>query len=471
MSSVNPAPAAPRVAGPMPSRVCLAQTGHVDCELNMASISVAPRARAGFVGRVPVAAVAERSDRESAPPVAMQFSDMRQQYDAARLGMWLFLATELMLFAGLFCVYMVFRAREPEAFAWGREHLDARLGLTNTVVLVLSSLTMALALNAAQLRRRWLAVIWLGLTFLGGAVFMAVKSVEYERKLQHNLVPTPAFYAVSDEFRGSGADALAAGDAAAGLTFWNATCRTCHGSQGEGVAGQGKDIRRSEFIQSRGDAELLAFIKAGRPVTNPANTTGLAMPARGGNPFLRDQDVMHIIAYLRSFQVSVLPPDGDPGAGSAPSPAPSGSSDAAGAAEPTALPAPATVRGGSPDAAGPGVELPRWVVPPPPPGPPGLNLSALQGEPGHGRADPEAEDGVSRKRPARGHLFFGVYFLMTGLHGLHVVAGMGVVAWLMFRSLWADFSPAYFTPLDLGGRYWHFVDIVWLFLFPLFYLA
>ncbi len=73
-------------------------------------------------------------------------------------------------------------------------------------------------------------------------------------------------------------------------------------------------------------------------------------------------------------------------------------------------------------------------------------------------------------RPANAHVFFGMYFLMTGLHGLHVIAGMVVITWLLVRSLKGHFSPGYFTPVDLGALYWHIVDLIWIFLFPLLYL-
>jgi cytochrome c oxidase subunit 3 len=68
------------------------------------------------------------------------------------------------------------------------------------------------------------------------------------------------------------------------------------------------------------------------------------------------------------------------------------------------------------------------------------------------------------------HLFFGVYFAMTGLHAVHVIAGMMAIGWLLRRSLRGDFGSHYFTPVDLGGLYWHLVDLIWIFLFPLLYL-
>jgi cytochrome c oxidase subunit 3 len=66
--------------------------------------------------------------------------------------------------------------------------------------------------------------------------------------------------------------------------------------------------------------------------------------------------------------------------------------------------------------------------------------------------------------------FFSVYFLMTGLHGIHVIVGMGLITWLLIRALRKDFSSEYFTPVDLIGLYWHLVDLIWIFLFPLLYL-
>jgi len=68
-------------------------------------------------------------------------------------------------------------------------------------------------------------------------------------------------------------------------------------------------------------------------------------------------------------------------------------------------------------------------------------------------------------------LFFSLYFLMTGLHGVHVLIGMGLIAWMVKRSLKNEFSPQFYTPVELVGFYWHFVDLVWIYLFPLLYLV
>ena len=67
-------------------------------------------------------------------------------------------------------------------------------------------------------------------------------------------------------------------------------------------------------------------------------------------------------------------------------------------------------------------------------------------------------------------MFFNIYFMMTGLHGIHVLVGMIVIGWLIYRAALGHFGSDYFTPVDLGGLYWHIVDLIWIFLFPLFYL-
>ena len=81
--------------------------------------------------------------------VAHQFDDAEQQHDASTLGMWLFLVTEILFFGGLFMLYVVYRVTYPAAFAEGSHHLDLSLGTINTVILIGSSLTMALAVHAA----------------------------------------------------------------------------------------------------------------------------------------------------------------------------------------------------------------------------------------------------------------------------------------------------------------------------------
>lgn len=95
--------------------------------------------------------------------------------------------------------------------------------------------------------------------------------------------------------------AAPAGDAAKGKQLFTASCSACHGPNGEGVQGLGKDMQHSEFIAGLSDEELLAFIKRGRPIGDPLNTTGVDMPPKGGNPALSDEQLLDIIAFIRSI--------------------------------------------------------------------------------------------------------------------------------------------------------------------------
>lgn len=92
-----------------------------------------------------------------------------------------------------------------------------------------------------------------------------------------------------------------AGDATAGKASYDTTCIACHGPDGKGMPGLGKDLTTSEFVNSKTDAEMVEFIKTGRPASDPLNTTKVDMPPKGGNPALTDQDIINIVAYLRKI--------------------------------------------------------------------------------------------------------------------------------------------------------------------------
>jgi cytochrome c oxidase subunit III len=199
------------------------------------------------------------------------FSSLGRQNEAMRLGMWLFLATEILLFAGLFVGYAVYRFQFPLAFAEASRHLNLTAGTVNTVVLITSSFTVALALHFARSDHPRAAAICLVLTILMALGFLGIKAIEYSEHFHEHALPGK-FYAFKE-------------------------------------------------------------------VTIP----GAAM-------------------------------------------------------------------------------------------------------------------------------FYSLYFLMTGLHGLHVVVGMSVLGWILWRTLQGRYSSRYSTGLELGALYWHLVDLVWIFLYPLLYL-
>lgn len=216
---------------------------------------------------------------------AFQFDSDAQQLDTSKLGIWLFLGSEILFFGGLFAAYAVYRGNHPEMFHYGQYFLDWRYGALNTTVLIGSSLAAAWSVRCAQLNQRRGLLASLAVTLLLAGVFMCVKYVEYKHKLH-------------------------------GGVFW------------------GRSYAPHE--------EFLA---------------GLPAAAR-------------------------------------------------------ALPAP----------------------------------------------------------PHMG-VFFSIYYVMTGLHGIHVLVGMGLYVWLLVRARRGDFGADYYGPVDVVALYWHLVDMIWIFLFPLLYLV
>ncbi|MCM2277750.1 MAG: cytochrome c oxidase subunit 3 family protein [Oligoflexia bacterium] len=203
---------------------------------------------------------------------AHHFASANDEFEAAKQGMWVFLVTEVLMFGGLFVAYGIFRGLYPDMFHEAHKFLAVNMGATNTLVLILSSITMVLAVTATQRGRRDRAVLFLVLTFLLAGCFLVVKYFEYAHKFHEGLLP--GGYFVNQELK-----------------------------------------------------------------------------------------------------------------------------------------------------------------------------------------DPKAP------------LFFSLYFVMTGLHMVHVLVGMGLIAWLFRRTARGEFGPQYYTPVELVGFYWHFVDLVWIYLFPLLYLV
>ena len=299
-----------------------------------------------------------------AKELAHHFDSLEDQHESGKQGMWLFLATEILLFGGLFCAYAVYRALHPEVFVYAHQYLDKVLGGINTVVLIASSLTMALAVRAAQLGNKKHQVLFLALTLLGACGFLGIKYVEYSHKWHLGLLPGIHYDPVADP---------------------HASESRAHPDGGEPPQDSSPTLTGSPDLEparsSEHDIEAAAELNVGAGLT----------------PALAPE------AYE----------------------APTTELDRGGDA-PTGLATAADHDAG--DSHGPGAE-PRLV-----------------------------------------HLFFSIYFLMTGLHGIHVLAGMGVITWVMIRAARGHFHPDYYTPVENVGLYWHVVDLIWIFLFPLLYL-
>ena len=134
------------------------------------------------------------------PELKHHFDDPAQQRESSTLGMWIFLATEIMFFGGMFCSYTVYRNAYPAAFASTSHFMNVTIGAINTGVLICSSLTMALAVRAAQINQKK-ALIWLLVaTLLLGCVFLGLKGMEYHEKWLDHHVPGPNFYYAEAEY-------------------------------------------------------------------------------------------------------------------------------------------------------------------------------------------------------------------------------------------------------------------------------
>ncbi len=296
--------------------------------------------------------------------LAHHWETPKQQFEAGKLGMWLFLATEILLFGGLFCGYAVWRANHPELFEYGSQFLDTTMGAINTVVLILSSLTMAWAVTAAQKNQIGLVKLLLVLTLAGAFTFMVIKYFEYTHKFHEGWYPGIRFYETPGPLAHE---------------FWHVDTQTTHAAAAATAAAAPSD--------TPSDAQQLLVTPPALAATPPTDAPAVA-PASQGPSGLR------------------------------------------------------------PDA--PLVQQPRTLIREAP-----ENIV-------HPLRDPE--------RPPNAHMFFNIYFMMTGLHGIHVTIGIGLITWLLIRTQLGHFSSAYFTPIDLVGLYWHIVDLIWIFLFPLFYL-
>lgn len=225
------------------------------------------------------------------PYLAHHFDTPEQQFAAGKLGMWVFLVTEVLFFGGLFCAYAVYRAIHPEIFIYAHQFLDKNLGALNTAVLITSSFSMAWAVRCAQLDQRRGLIACLIVTLLLATMFLGVKFVEYKQKWEHGLLWASRYHV-------------------------------------------------AESVDAHG-------------ATAASHETPAAAP----------------------------------------------------------------------------VAVPRDVG-----------------------------------------IFFSIYFAMTGLHGIHVLAGIGVIAWILRGAIKGRFSRRYYAPVDYVALYWHLVDLVWIYLFPLLYL-
>ncbi|MEZ5426335.1 MAG: cytochrome c oxidase subunit 3 [Pyrinomonadaceae bacterium] len=294
------------------------------------------------------------------PGLQHQFEDMKQQEESNSIGMWMFLAQEIMFFGGLFTVYLVFRSRYPMAFAAGSNHLDVVMGFVNTLVLIVSSLTMALGVYFATKGNRNMQVLMIILTMCFGTVFLGVKYVEYSDKYEHGYVP---------------------------VNGWNKKIK------------EGEHTGEASRLKLPFETGASAAAEEGKPAAEAHH----ANPK--GNFQIGDAEYELVDKAIEKGTLT--------------------NSERIGYLSGGKLDADGNYTGGQ------------------------LNREKFQG---------------------KVRIFFWIYFTMTGLHALHMIVGLGIMTWLLIMAWRGTFSAEYYAPVEISGLYWHFVDIVWIFLFPLLYL-
>jgi disulfide bond formation protein DsbB len=352
---------------------------------------------------------------------------------------------------GLAVWCFAWRARFPGAFDYGGLFLSAGAGAWAGILLLVGSAGMVAAAGAARRNDRWRLLGALSLAAACGVTFLTVRGLEVTPAVERQFAIGLSLRAVEEPDaapqgearpaqKAAPAQAAFVADAKQGQALWMATCRSCHGPGGEGITGQGKDIRGSEFIAGKTDRELVAFIKVGRMPFDPLNTTGIQMPPRGGNPLLKDDDLAHIVAYVRSFKAAGGAADG-------------GVTAAPGAAAPIEE-----------------FYMPISVIPSAPPGPAGLardwRVRLASSPPAAARrwVDPRRDP----VRPPNTHLFFAAWGIAGGIHAAQVGLVLLLIAALATVAAFAAAAPA---PrwVSLSALLWHMVTVAWLLMLLAFY--
>jgi cytochrome c oxidase subunit 3 len=292
------------------------------------------------------------------PFLAHHFDTPKHQFESGKLGIWLFLVTEVLFFGGLFCAYAVYRSLHPEIFVYAHYYLDTFWGAVNTGVLIVSSLTAAWAVRNAQLGEQKKLITNIIITIALACCFLVVKYIEYSHKFHENVLPGRHFNPTYEAWE---------------LESY----KKAHGQPGGTHAGHGEGAPAALGAESAHPPAGAAVV--GTEAVAPTDTTSTPQPAVPGTP---------------------------------------------------------AASGGHESAATAGKKAPPGAL----------------------------------ERPRHVSVFFSIYFFMTGLHGVHVIAGIITWLWLLRRAVRGEFGPQYFGAVDYAALYWHLVDLIWIYLFPLLYL-
>ncbi|RMF43431.1 MAG: cytochrome oxidase subunit III [Planctomycetota bacterium] len=361
-------------------------------------------------------------EHDHPPFLAHHFDDPEQQYDAGKFGMWMFLVTEVLFFSGMFCAYALYRSLHPEVWTFASQFLNENLGAFNTVVLLFSSLTMAWGVRCAQLNQRNGLVLCLTLTLACASIFLGVKAVEYTHKWDIGLLPAgsyvPQFIMANQHHEGISPWLIK-------LSIVPALCVVGFaGWYGWAVAQKRKQA--AEIAGPLLITALAYFLGVG---------VGILFQNAEQAAHAKEKHGTEHVSHEATEEGSEHAEHAEQDSGS---PGETGHGETSGE-----LAEGETVGHGE-------VETVQLVSSPP--------------------LKPGATPLTKIDQPGGAGLFFSIYYCMTGVHALHILGGMVVLTWLLVRAVKGHFNEQYFGPVDYVGLYWHLVDLIWIYLFPLLYL-
>lgn len=402
------------------------------------------------------------------PFIQHHYDDAQHQFDSGKLGIWFFLAQEILFFSALFVAYIVYRHHHPEIYAYAHHYLDVKWGAINTAVLIVSSLSAAWAVRCAQLNQRRGLILCIAITLVCALGFLGIKTIEYSHKVHEHILWGKNF---DPCIASAGNHLLNKGNNCPGVktsVVWNASAKKADRGCLEGDY----DLDpRARGIQARCEVAELTMGGTGKdrkevsrrsiPACEPYEGHGAGDGTGGGGGH------------------------GDGGGG--------GHGGGHGAKHTTpcwelvenhhvcpAGPAAMVHYGDTAHHWGIEIEVKNCEAAPAPAAPTDAFSDPETVHASGGKATFRKSEKLTKHEaqhefasgppPEHTGMFFSIYFAMTGLHGIHVLVGVFVFIWLLFRAIRGDFTPEYFGPIDYAALYWHLVDLIWIFLFPLLYL-
>jgi cytochrome c oxidase subunit III len=375
------------------------------------------------------------------------YDDAQHQFDAGKLGIWFFLAQEVLFFSALFVAYILYRHHHPEIFTYAHHYLDVKWGAINTGVLIVSSLSAAWAVRCAQLNQKNGLIFCLVVTIVCAFGFLGIKYIEYSHKIHEQVL----FGSKFDPCVSSGGTHLVTKSnecpGTKSTIKWDFNAKKATAGCIEDQIDQEPDVRG---IQA--DCLVAEVTKAGEKETGrrdlPACVYAPAKDGHGGG-----HHPTNYPCWIPQANHNVCPK---------------------GAA--------VLVMYGDEKHRGHDIEIEAKCTARAPTAPP-TDLFAdapIPATPAYGKTTVAAPHVLSKHElneqlaegapPPNTNMFFSIYFAMTGLHGIHVLVGIFVFIWLLYRAIKGHFSPDYFGPIDYAALYWHLVDLIWIFLFPMLYL-